>query len=112
MSVARPIQSKLRVQDAEFRKNESDMLNLIDEMNAKLRECLLQGRPKDLERHQSRGQLLARDRIELLLDEDTPFLELMPLAGHGQEGIETGASMVSGIGLVWYVLVKFFRVLY
>ena len=43
---------------------------------------------------------IARDRIELLLDEDSPFLELMPLAGYGQENSAPGASLVAGIGLV------------
>ncbi|GAA4968435.1 hypothetical protein GCM10023238_40550 [Streptomyces heliomycini] len=37
-----------------------------------------------VERHRGRGKLLARERIELLLDPDTPFLELSPLAGLGQ----------------------------
>lgn len=42
----------------------------------------------------------ARDRLELLLDEDSPFLELMAFAGWDQEDTATGASLVSGIGLV------------
>lgn len=42
----------------------------------------------------------ARERIELLLDEDSPFLELMPLAGLGQDETAVGASLVAGIGLV------------
>jgi hypothetical protein len=46
----------------------------------------------------------ARDRIELVLDQDSPYLELMPLAGYGQDGIELGGSLVGGIGLVWYTL--------
>lgn len=52
-------------------------------------------------RHQfKRNQLLARDRIELLIDQGTPWLELMPLAGYDQDGVPTGASIVAGIGIV------------
>lgn len=44
---------------------------------------------------------IARDRIELLLDEDSPFMEICPLAGYGQDDMTTGGSQVAGIGLVW-----------
>ena len=43
---------------------------------------------------------MARERIELLLDEGSPFLELMPLAGYGQENISVGGGLIGGIGLV------------
>lgn len=46
------------------------------------------------------GKLLARERINLLLDEDSPFLELMPLAGLGQDDTPVGGGIVAGIGLV------------
>lgn len=42
----------------------------------------------------------ARERVELVLDEDSPFLELCPLAGYGQEDMTLGGSIVSGIGVV------------
>ena len=45
----------------------------------------------------------ARDRVELLLDEDSPFLELCPLAGWGRDRMTLGGSVVAGIGLVWYL---------
>lgn len=75
-------------------------------------------------RHQSRGQLLgtldtlcpqdlslrscillttlqlARDRIALLLDSDSPFLELCPFAGHGLPDSTPAANMITGIGVV------------
>jgi len=44
---------------------------------------------------------VARDRLELLLDDDSPFLELCPLAGYGQDDMTIGGSQVAGIGLVW-----------
>jgi len=63
------------------------------------------GGPKAVERHTSKGKLLARERIDLLLDPGSPFLELSQLAGHalyGKEevpagGIVTGVGRVSGV---------------
>ena len=53
------------------------------------------GGERYVERHRSRGKLLARERIELLLDRDSPFLELAPLAAWGTE-YTVGASLVVG----------------
>jgi acetyl-CoA carboxylase carboxyltransferase component len=77
------------------------MSALVDQLQQNLQESLKQGRKKDIARHISRGQLTARDRVELLLDQDSPFMELMPLAGLGQEDIPVGASVIIGIGVVW-----------
>jgi acetyl-CoA carboxylase carboxyltransferase component len=57
------------------------------------------GGPKYTARHVQRGKLLARQRIELLLDRDAPFLELMPVAAYGSS-FPVGASLVCGIGRV------------
>src|SRR5699024_4582179 len=57
------------------------------------------GGEKYVRRHRDRGKLLARERIELLLDEDAPFLELSPLAAWGSE-YHVGGSTVTGIGVV------------
>jgi acyl-CoA carboxylase subunit beta len=57
------------------------------------------GGPKYVERHHSRGKLTARERIELLLDPDSPFLELSPLAAYGSK-YQVGATTVTGIGVV------------
>ena len=54
---------------------------------------------KYIARHQERGKLTARERIDLLVDEGSAFLELMPLAGWGSD-FTVGASMVTGIGVV------------
>ncbi|MCB5178335.1 acyl-CoA carboxylase subunit beta [Streptomyces antimicrobicus] len=62
-------------------------------------KALAGGGPKYTERHRARGKLLARERVELLLDPDTPFLELSPLAAWGSD-YPVGASMVTGIGTV------------
>jgi acyl-CoA carboxylase subunit beta len=57
------------------------------------------GGPKYVDRHRKRGKLLPRERIELLVDEDSAFLELQPLMGWGSD-YAVGASMVTGIGVV------------
>jgi 3-methylcrotonyl-CoA carboxylase beta subunit len=59
------------------------------------------GRTESIERHTSRGKLLPRDRIDLVIDEGTAFLELSPLSGWGQyDNRAPGAGVVTGIGLV------------
>lgn len=65
--------------------------------------AMQQGREKDVQSHWARGQLLVRERVELLLDADSTFLELMPLAGFEQDGCPVGAGLVAGIGVVGYV---------
>ncbi len=51
------------------------------------------------QRHRSRGKLLVRERIELLVDRDSAFLELSPLAAYGSD-FQVGASCVTGVGVV------------
>ena len=50
-------------------------------------------------RHHARGKLLPRERVEMLLDQDSPFLELSPVAAWGSE-FPVGGSVVTGIGVV------------
>ncbi|MEO9151457.1 MAG: carboxyl transferase domain-containing protein [Lapillicoccus sp.] len=57
------------------------------------------GGPRYVQRHRDRGRLLPRERIELLLDPDAPFLELAVVAAWGTE-YPVGASVVTGIGVV------------
>ena len=85
----------------EFVQNQEAMSALIKdlrELNAKVQEG---GGKKAMERHRSRNKLPVRERVKLLLDEGTPFLELSPLAAHEvyKEEIPS-AGLVSGIGLV------------
>jgi acetyl-CoA carboxylase carboxyltransferase component len=75
------------------------MLAKLAELEAEHAKAVAGGGEKYAERHRRRGKLLARERIELLLDEGSPFLELMPLAGWGS-GFTVGASIVTGIGVV------------
>jgi acyl-CoA carboxylase subunit beta len=71
----------------------------LDEIDAELTKALEGGGPKYVERHHARGKLTPRERIELLVDPDSPFLELSPLAAWGS-AFKVGASLVTGIGAV------------
>ena len=71
----------------------------LEEIDAELAKALAGGGPKYVERHHGRGKLTARERIELLVDPDSPFLELCPLAAYGS-AFQVGASLVTGIGAV------------
>jgi acetyl-CoA carboxylase carboxyltransferase component len=75
------------------------MLAKLAELDAEHAKAVAGGGPKYVERHRKRGKLPARERIELLLDPDSPFLELSPLAAWGSD-FAVGASVVTGIGVV------------
>lgn len=75
------------------------MLEQLDELNNLLAAARAGGGEKSVARHHQRGKLLVRERIELLLDRDSPFLELSPLAAAGTD-YEVGASTTAGIGVV------------
>jgi acetyl-CoA carboxylase carboxyltransferase component len=73
-----------------------DLLAALAEQQALARAG---GGPKYAERHHARGRLLAHERIELLLDEDSPFLEFSTMAAYGTQ-FHVGASLVTGVGVV------------
>ena len=83
----------------EFAANREAMLEKLAELEAEHAKAIAGGGPKYVERHIKRGKLLARQRVELLLDEDSPFLELSPLAAWGTD-YQVGGSVVTGIGIV------------
>ncbi len=79
--------------------NRTAMLEKIAALDEEHAKAVAGGGEKYVDRHHSRGKLLARERIELLLDEGSAFLELSPLAGWGSD-FAVGASVVTGIGVV------------
>lgn len=83
----------------EYAENREALLARLTELDAEHAKALAGGGPKYTERHHKRGKLLARERIELLVDQDSPFLELSPLAAWGTD-YPVGASVVTGIGVV------------
>ncbi len=83
----------------EFIANREAMLAIISEFNDLNAQAMLGGGEKYIDRHRERGKLLVRERIELLLDRDSPFLELSTLAAWGTDK-NLGANLVTGIGVV------------
>ncbi|MEV5552782.1 carboxyl transferase domain-containing protein [Nonomuraea wenchangensis] len=75
------------------------MLAKLRELDAEHAKAVAGGGEKYVERHRRRGKLLARERVELLVDADSPFLELSPLAAWGSD-YPVGASVVTGIGVI------------
>lgn len=94
------IKSRVNTQSASYKENYTAMLALVGELEKNLAKSRNQGGDKHTQRAKDKGKLLARERIEMLLDEGSPFLELLPLAGLGGDGFGPGGTMVAGIGLV------------
>jgi acyl-CoA carboxylase subunit beta len=84
---------------SEFAARRESLLELLAEHSRQLALANLGGGEKYVDRHRKRGKLLARERIELLLDPDSAFLELSPLAAWGTD-YTVGASVVTGVGVV------------
>jgi acetyl-CoA carboxylase carboxyltransferase component len=79
--------------------NREAMLAKLADLDAEHARAVAGGGPTYADRHHARGRLLPRERIELLVDEGSAFLELSPLAGWGTD-FTVGASVVTGIGVV------------
>ncbi len=94
------IKSRVNTQSASYKENYTAMLGLVGELEKQLAKSRFQGGDKHTQRAKDNGKLLARERIEMLLDEDSPFMELLPLAGLGGDGFGPGGTMVAGVGLV------------
>lgn len=93
--------SKLSPRSEDFKANAAAMRALVDDLNAKLARIAQGGGDGPRAKHLARGKLLPRDRVEMLLDPDTPFLEVAPLAALGLYNDEApGAGLIAGIGRV------------
>ena len=91
--------SRLDTASEAYTTNRSVNLRLLAEIDEQLALARAGGGERYVARHRARGKLLARERVELLLDRDAPFLELSPLAAWGGD-FQVGASVVTGIGTV------------
>lgn len=94
------IQSRINTASAAFKENAEQMYAKWTEVREALEKSQFQGSEKHIAKARKLDKLLARERIELLLDQDSFFLELLPFAGHGGKGFGTGGTIVAGIGLV------------
>ena len=87
--------------DGEFEANADHHRGLAAELRERLARTREGGPPEARRRHQERGRLLVRERIERLLDPGSPFLELMPFAAEGcYEDRTPAGGLVTGIGTV------------
>jgi acetyl-CoA carboxylase carboxyltransferase component len=93
------LDTTLDPRDPAYLEGRSSTLQLLAELEAVLDEARGGGGEKWVTRHHARGKLLPRERIEMLLDQDSPFLELSPVAARGSE-FPVGASVVTGVGVV------------
>jgi acyl-CoA carboxylase subunit beta len=91
--------SVLDTGSAQYEARRAAMLAKLDELAAEHAKALAGGGPKYVQRHRGRGKLTVRERVELLVDPDSPLLELSPLAGYGT-GFPVGGSGVNAIGVV------------
>ena len=93
--------SKLNPRSEAFRDSAAQMRELVADLNAKLAQIALGGGETARARHTARGKLLPRDRVEMLLDPDTPFLEIGALAGLDMyDNAAPGGGLIAGIGRV------------
>ncbi len=91
----------LNAADPRFKENEAHHRALAEELRARLAKNRAGGGDKYRQRHEERGKLFVRDRIDQLLDPGSPFLEIAPFAAWGlYDGEAAGAGIVAGIGRV------------
>lgn len=97
------LETKIDVNSEEFRKNKEEFIKVLSEFKRISAETINRGTDKAVQRHKERGKLLARERIDKLIDPNTPFLELSPLAAlnimdneHPSAGIVTGIGVIHG----------------
>ena len=100
------LQTQLNNRSAEFLANAAALQVVVDDLRVQLKKSAAGGGEKAKAKHVARGKLPPRERVQMLLDPGTPFLELAPLAAHAmylnKEGIEDApcAGMIAGIGRV------------
>jgi 3-methylcrotonyl-CoA carboxylase beta subunit len=98
---AMALHSSIDPASSDFSRNADVMKALVAELRQKLDAVAGGGGEASRKRHTSRGKMLARERVDLLLDPGTAFLELSPLAAHDLYGGDVhSASIVTGVGRI------------
>jgi 3-methylcrotonyl-CoA carboxylase beta subunit len=100
-SLMQILHTSIQSSDSLFKENEAFHKGLLEELKEK-HELVKQGGSKNaVAKHRSRDKMLARERIEAIMDEDSPFLELSSLAADDMYGTDIpSAGIITGIGLV------------
>jgi 3-methylcrotonyl-CoA carboxylase beta subunit len=100
MSVT-PLRSSADTASEAFKRNHAANAALAAELRDKLEVAARGGSDRARDRHVSRGKLLPRDRVEVLTDPGSPFLELSPLAADGMyDGDAPAAGIITGVGRI------------
>src|SRR5205823_13322717 len=95
------LHSSIDPTSADFARNAEVMRGLVADLREKLQVVAGGGGKVSRARHTSRGKMLARERVDLLIDPGTAFLELSPLAAHGLYGGDVhSASVITGVGRI------------
>lgn len=95
------LESKINTSGDAFRKQKEAYLKIVENHRDILRTTSQHGSERARSKHKERGKLLARERINLLLDPNTPFLELSPMAAYDLYDNEfPSAGVVAGIGVI------------
>jgi 3-methylcrotonyl-CoA carboxylase beta subunit len=100
------LETQLNARSADFQANAAAMRALVDDLGAKVAKAAHGGGDTARARHTARGKLLPRDRVQMLLDPGTPFLELSPLAAYAmypdRDGTDSApcAGVIAGIGRI------------
>lgn len=95
------LNSSLSSHSEEFQKNFAENNSVAEDFRNRLRALVFRDSDRAVIRHKERGKLLARDRIQLLIDEGTTFLELSAMAANGQyDDNFPSAGIITGIGVI------------
>src|SRR6201997_2659661 len=95
------IATRVELHSAEFRDNERAMRALGQALREEVSRAAQGGSAAAVEKHRKAGKLTARERIQVLLDTGSPFLEFSQLAAHGMYGGDIAcAGIVTGIGRI------------
>ena len=100
------LDTQLNARSADFQANAAAMRAVVDDLKAQIEKATLGGGDAARAKHTARGKLLPRDRVQMLLDPGTPFLELSPLAAMGmypdRDGSDSApcAGVIVGVGRV------------
>ncbi|MCV7169568.1 acyl-CoA carboxylase subunit beta [Mycobacterium manitobense] len=97
--LAPPLSTAVDPASPAFAKNREDALELLSELDRLLDETALGGGEKAMDRLRKQGKLSIRERIAAVLDPDSPFLEISPLAAYGSD-YALGGGLVVGIGVI------------
>jgi len=95
------IQSKIDTSSPEFQTQKEEYLHILKSYKERLASVSRGGSEQAVKRHKERGKLLARERIDLLIDKNTPFIELSPMAAIDLYNNEfPSAGIITGIGVI------------